>query len=65
MDAERHSLTLFGSPLKTLYYFGRFAWGGLTRGFHWFLSHPFTLFFLMPALATYLGVKHAELAPEL
>ncbi|KAF5831341.1 hypothetical protein DUNSADRAFT_13280 [Dunaliella salina] len=65
MGVDRHSLTLFSSPLKTLYYFGRFSWGGITRGFHWFLSHPFTLFFLMPAVATYFGVKHAEIAPEL
>lgn len=65
MDEERQRISLFTSPLRTLYYFGRFAGGGLSRGFQWVLVHPFTLFILLPALAVYVAVKQGQLAPEL
>lgn len=60
---ERHKLTLFKSPIRTLYYFSKSAWSGLTASAHWVASHPVTLFILLPALALYMGAKHSGQAP--
>ena len=50
---------MYRSPLKTVYCFGRYSAAGIARGFAWFLSHPATLYVLLPAVAVFAAAKYA------
>jgi hypothetical protein len=60
---ERQHLTLFRHPIKTLYYFSKFVIRGSVNGTRWFVSHPLTIFLLVPALLAYLFAKQLDYAP--
>uniref|UniRef100_A0A7S0R933 Vacuole membrane protein 1 n=1 Tax=Chlamydomonas leiostraca TaxID=1034604 RepID=A0A7S0R933_9CHLO len=62
---ERAQLTLVRHPAKTLKYAGRFASAGVSSFIHWFISHPITLYILLPTIAIYAGCKHVDIAPQL
>lgn len=51
------NITLFKSPVKTVYYFGCYALKGLYSGAKWVASHPVTLLVILPALLAYAGTK--------
>lgn len=57
-------LTFFRSPVLTLYYSLCYIGQGLTQGTRWFISHPITLFLLLPLLAAYAVAKSLHYAPR-
>jgi hypothetical protein len=65
MAHKRQQLTLFRHPVQTLRYFSKFVWQGAVSSTHWFISHPLTIFLLVPVTALYLGAKYLEYAPQL
>lgn len=62
---RRAQLTIFKSPVKTLYYFACSAVSAGIYAVKFTLSHPFTLFILGPALAAYAASKHLGYENEL
>ena len=62
--SQEAQLSLFRNPLRTLYWFGRFAGSGLATSARFCASHPITLFLVLPALALYGAAKHFGSAPE-
>ncbi|GLI70272.1 hypothetical protein VaNZ11_015204 [Volvox africanus] len=52
------NVTLFKSPVQTIYYCGCYAANGFYSGAKWVASHPVTLV-ILPALVAYAGTKWA------
>lgn len=59
----RKKLTLFQSPIRTLYYFTRSSIEGFSNAFKFCIGHPVTLFLVVPVLAAYSGAKYTGHAP--
>ena len=62
LNAQRAKLTLFRSPIRTLYNFVACTAAATVRGSRWLFSHPATLFVLAPLLLVYAGLKATGVA---
>ncbi len=51
------NITLFKSPVQTIYYCAVYATNGLYSGAKWVASHPVTMVVVMPALLAYAFTK--------
>ncbi|GLC40932.1 hypothetical protein PLESTB_000965300 [Pleodorina starrii] len=59
------NITLFKSPVRTVYYCACYTANGLYRGAKWVASHPVTMLVVLPALLAYAGTKWAGYKEEL
>lgn len=57
-------LTLLSQPLPTLYYCGVYVGRSAKRGARGIVSHPVTLWVLLPLLLAYLGAKAIGAFPD-